>query len=181
MFFEFEFIHQISFSSINPPPLLTINNFDGIFVESWIVLVERERSWERGIDRKWKVIYPCEPFFNRAHHPRSILLLARAWQHLSLRGGHLYSTRVLRETRARRKKERGGGGRGKEGGKKWNGLSTRFDFRSGIHCRRHRFTSDIRSSSSLSCAIDSSDFCLRILARHARTQGVPLNPYLRYI
>lgn len=91
---------------------------------------ESDRGNAVRIDRKWKVIYPCEPFFNRAHHPRSILLLARAWQHLSLRGGHLYSTRVLRETRARRKKERGGGrreeGKGGREKMKWSLYEIRF-------------------------------------------------------
>lgn len=162
------------------PPSSTVNNFDGIFVD--------RPSWARAIVGTRYVSIESGKWSTRANRFLTVLIIRVRFSFLRERGSiYRYAedifiplaSSVRRALDEKRNGEGGGGRRGKEGGKKWNGLSTRFDFRSGIHCRRHRFTSDIRSSSSLSCAIDSSDFCLRILARHSRTQGVPLNPYLR--
>lgn len=116
--------------------------------------------------------------FNRDHHPCVTFDFSDARERQHLSSGHLYSTRVLR--RAQRKKVGGGERRGK-GKKKMKRSLYEVRF---LKRRRHRFTSDIGSSSSVSCAIGSFDFCLIYLRdtyAHQPREVVSLKPYSRYI
>lgn len=103
----------------------------------------------------WKVIYPYDIL--------TVIIIRNVWFFRCAReaaSGHLYSTRVLR---AQRKKERRKG----KGGKKMKRSLYEVRF---LKRRRHRFTSDIGSSSSVSRAIGSFDFCL-VYLRDTTSRG----------
>lgn len=156
--FEFEFIHQF---------ILLINsyNFDGIIDRpSWArAIVGTRYEYRSKVESDLLTVR----LFN--HHPCLIFPCAREAPFIVTPRTSLFHSRPPWDARSTKKGKGGGGEEGKGGKMKWSLYEIRFPKR---QCRRHRFTSDIRSSSSVSCAIDSSDFCLV----HSRDTHAPTSP-----
>lgn len=152
-------------------------NFNGIFLESWIALVERERSWERCTYRSKVESDLSVRLFNRDHRP-----CVTSDFSMRERGTiYRYAEDISIPLASSRSTKKGKGRRGKERGKKWNGLSTRFDFWSAsaddtgsrrISDLPPRFLAQSTPSTfvSYTCATRT----------HQPREGVPLKPYFRY-